>query len=97
MEILNTQNTSQTRYFYYMKSCSLFVIVFSILQMISSCSSKNQSVSKGSTNVSGIAVLLVDTDHPMNSIDKNIYGHVLEHINHSVADGLYAEQVMGLQ
>jgi alpha-L-arabinofuranosidase len=43
----------------------------------------------------GVAVLLVDTDEPVSTIDKNIYGHFLEHINHSVVDGLYAEQVQG--
>ncbi|NJD09824.1 MAG: alpha-N-arabinofuranosidase [Gemmatimonadetes bacterium] len=31
----------------------------------------------------------------MGSIDVNVYGHFLEHINHSVVDGLYAEQVQG--
>ena len=28
-------------------------------------------------------------------IDKQIYGHFLEHINHSVEDGLFAEQIQG--
>ena len=28
-------------------------------------------------------------------IDERIYGHFLEHINHSVVDGLYAEQIQG--
>ena len=31
----------------------------------------------------------------MSTIDKNIYGQFLEHINHAVVDGLYAEQVQG--
>ena len=31
----------------------------------------------------------------MSRIDERIYGHFLEHINHSVVDGLYAEQVRG--
>ena len=57
------------------------------------------SVEKGDKNVQGetpgVAVLLVDIDHPVSRIDKNIYGHFLEHINHSVEDGLYAEQVQG--
>ena len=44
---------------------------------------------------SGVAILAVDTDRPMGTIDKNIYGHFLEHINHSVVDGLFAEQVRG--
>src|SRR6186997_1222332 len=36
----------------------------------------------------GVAILAVDTDRPMGAIDKNIYGQFLEHINHSVVDGL---------
>jgi alpha-L-arabinofuranosidase len=28
-------------------------------------------------------------------VDKRIYGHFLEHINHSVEDGLFAEQCQG--
>ncbi len=43
----------------------------------------------------GVAVLLVDTDRVMGRIDERIYGQFLEHINHSVVDGLYAEQVRG--
>ena len=44
---------------------------------------------------SRVAVLLVDTDKAMGSIDPRIYGHFLEHINHSVEDGLFAEQIRG--
>ncbi len=43
----------------------------------------------------GVAVLLVDTDRVEGTIDERIYGHFLEEINHSVVDGLYAEQVRG--
>jgi alpha-L-arabinofuranosidase len=43
----------------------------------------------------GVAVLLVDTDRVMGAIDERIYGQFLEHINHSVVDGLFAEQVRG--
>jgi alpha-N-arabinofuranosidase len=43
----------------------------------------------------GVAVLLVDTDRPEGRIDSRIYGHFLEHINHSVEDGLFAEQIRG--
>ena len=43
----------------------------------------------------GVAVMLVDTDRVTGSIDERLYGHFLEHINHSVVDGLYAEQVRG--
>ena len=42
-----------------------------------------------------VAVLLVDTKRVMASIDQRIYGHFLEHINHSVEDGLFAEQIQG--
>jgi alpha-L-arabinofuranosidase len=44
---------------------------------------------------SRVAVLLVDTDRGTTSIDRRIYGHFLEHINHSVEDGLFAEQIRG--
>jgi alpha-N-arabinofuranosidase len=44
---------------------------------------------------SGVAVLLIDTDRVAGTIDERIYGQFLEHINHSVVDGLYAEQVRG--
>lgn len=43
----------------------------------------------------GVAVLLIDTDRVEGTIDERIYGQFLEHINHSVVDGLYAEQVRG--
>jgi alpha-L-arabinofuranosidase len=42
-----------------------------------------------------VGVLLVDTDRTTTPIDKRIYGHFLEHINHSVEDGLFAEQIRG--
>jgi alpha-L-arabinofuranosidase len=42
-----------------------------------------------------VAVLLVDTDRVMAAIDQRIYGQFLEHINHSVEDGLFAEQIRG--
>ncbi|HSW51303.1 MAG TPA: hypothetical protein VLH09_14055 [Bryobacteraceae bacterium] len=42
-----------------------------------------------------VAVLPVDTDRLMGNIDQRIYGHFLEHINHSVVDGLFAEQIQG--
>src|SRR5436309_1646255 len=43
----------------------------------------------------GVAVLPVDTDAVTTLIDERIYGHFLEHINHSVEDGLFAEQIRG--
>jgi alpha-N-arabinofuranosidase len=42
-----------------------------------------------------MAVLLVDTDRETRPINRGIYGQFLEHINHSVEDGLFAEQVQG--
>src|SRR5215469_9717341 len=42
-----------------------------------------------------VAVLLVDTDRVTIPVDERIYGHFLEHINHSVEDGLFAEQIRG--
>ena len=42
-----------------------------------------------------VAVLPVDTDRATTPIDRRIYGHFLEHINHSVEDGLFAEQIQG--
>jgi alpha-L-arabinofuranosidase len=42
-----------------------------------------------------VAVLLVDTERVMAAIDERIYGQFLEHINHSVEDGLFAEQIRG--
>ena len=41
----------------------------------------------------GAAVLLVDSDRVMGRVEEAIYGQFLEHINHSVEDGLYAEQI----
>jgi len=43
----------------------------------------------------GVGVLLVDTDRVLGPVDEAIYGHFLEHINHSVVDGLFAEQIRG--
>jgi alpha-N-arabinofuranosidase len=44
---------------------------------------------------SRVAVLPVDIERAGASIDRRIYGHFLEHINHSVVDGLFAEQIRG--
>ena len=43
----------------------------------------------------GVAILQVDTDRRIGTIDRKIYGQFLEHINHSVEDGLFAEQIRG--
>ncbi len=42
-----------------------------------------------------VAVLMVDTDRVATAITERIYGQFLEHINHSVEDGLFAEQIRG--
>lgn len=42
-----------------------------------------------------VAVLLIDTDRASTPISERIYGQFLEHINHSVEDGLFAEQIRG--
>jgi alpha-N-arabinofuranosidase len=47
------------------------------------------------TGEPGVAVLLIDTDRVTVPIDARIYGQFLEHINHSVEDGLFAEQIRG--
>jgi len=73
----------------------LLVLYGSLLLLLSSSSFDNKANEKLLSDTPGVAVLLVDTDHPLSTIDKNIYGHFLEHINHSVVDGLYAEQVQG--
>jgi alpha-L-arabinofuranosidase len=54
-------------------------------------------VSAGSGLVAepGVAVLMVDTGRKAGTIDRNVYGQFLEHINHAVVDGLFAEQIRG--
>ncbi len=42
-----------------------------------------------------VTVLLADMDRVSTPIDLGIYGQFLEHINHSVEDGLFAEQIRG--
>ena len=71
------------------------IAVFGFLQTIVSCSYVSSSNKEAEKDSSGVAVLLVDTDHPISTVDEDIYGQFLEHINHSVVDGLYAEQVQG--
>ena len=77
------------------KTLSLIVVLASLQQLFHSCNSPVPFNKPLLTDTPGVAVLLVDTDHSMARVDKNIYGHFLEHINHSVIDGLYAEQVQG--
>src|SRR5688500_14764845 len=72
----------------------LFIACVS-LQLLVSCSSTASADKEVQSDSSGVAILLVDTDHSLSTIDEDVYGHFLEHINHSVEDGLYAEQVQG--
>jgi alpha-N-arabinofuranosidase len=52
-------------------------------------------VCSGQAAPPGVAILQVDTDRRLGQIDPKIYGQFLEHINHSVEDGLFAEQIRG--
>ncbi len=77
-------------------SPTLFICTFLMLGMLlisafSGIGVKSESVKQEG----GVAILLVDTDREIGNIKPHIYGHFLEHINHSVVDGLYAEQVRG--
>src|SRR5688572_7739344 len=72
----------------------LFIACLS-LHLLVSCSSESLADKEVQPDSSGVAILLVDTDHSLSTIDEDVYGHFLEHINHSVEDGLYAEQVQG--
>jgi alpha-N-arabinofuranosidase len=70
----------------------LFLVLLGIISLlINSCNEKTKKIEE----TPGVAVLLIDTDRIMGEIDENIYGQFLEHINHSVVDGLFAEQVRG--
>ena len=77
-----------------LKATTLFIANILSLLLIS-CSQQSSTNKENGTDSSGVAILLVDTDHPLSTIDENIYGQFLEHINHSVENGLYAEQVQG--
>ncbi|HOY12702.1 MAG TPA: carbohydrate binding domain-containing protein [Saprospiraceae bacterium] len=68
------------------------LMLFSILIALQPASAQQ---TQNQIEQEGVAVLLVDTDRKMGNIDENLYGHFLEHINHSVVDGLYAEKVRG--
>lgn len=67
----------------------LTIVFISIL--LNSCS--NEKIADARTP--GVVVLLVDTDRKTRNIEEDIYGQFLEHINHSVEDGLFAEQIQG--
>jgi alpha-N-arabinofuranosidase len=42
-----------------------------------------------------VAVLLIDMDRASAPVSERIYGQFLEHINHSIEDGFFAEQIRG--
>jgi len=66
------------------------------LTLASSCLSyAAQQAGPATAATSGVAILQVDTDRVSAPVDQRIYGHFLEHINHSVVDGLFAEQIRG--
>ncbi|WP_114205908.1 alpha-L-arabinofuranosidase C-terminal domain-containing protein [Acidisarcina polymorpha] len=50
---------------------------------------------RGSSGKPQVTVLVVDTDRVSTPISDGIYGQFLEHINHSIEDGLFAEQIRG--
>ena len=57
--------------------------------------SSTSLIASSSPDEAGVTVLVIDTDRASTPIDKRIYGQFLEHINHSVEDGLFAEQIRG--
>ncbi len=69
-----------------------FIFLLGVISLwLNSCSEK----AGATAGEPGVAVLLVDTDRVMGNIEEAIYGQFLEHINHSVVDGLFAEQIRG--
>lgn len=66
-----------------------------VLNLIGVCLNACSEKAGTTANEPGVAVLMVDTDRVMGIIDEDIYGHFLEHINHSVVDGLFTEQIRG--
>jgi alpha-N-arabinofuranosidase len=74
-----------------LRNAKVLCVILLILVCHISYSQESGSVLTGS----GVSVLLVDTDRPVGRISKGVYGQFLEHLNHSVVDGLYAELVQG--
>jgi alpha-L-arabinofuranosidase len=77
----------------YHKPRMTFIQVIILVLLFTTCTETKQEDNTGPK--SGVAVLLVDTDRKTGNVNEGIYGHFLEHINHSVVDGLYAEQIRG--
>jgi alpha-L-arabinofuranosidase len=74
------------------KGIVYFGRLLGIILLCGLCSPANAAPA---TNRPGVAVLLVDTDRVMGKVEEAIYGQFLEHINHAVVDGLFAEQIQG--
>lgn len=74
------------------RSCRNLALLLSLVFAVAPrpCAAQTQSGAEP-----GVAILNVDADRPMGTINENVYGHFLEFINHSIVDGLYAEQVRG--
>ncbi len=77
----------------YHKPHMTFIKVIILVLLYTTCAETKQEDNTGPK--SGVAVLLVDSDRKTGNVNEGIYGHFLEHINHSVVDGLYAEQIRG--
>ena len=71
------------------------MLIISLAVLLGLNSFSGMAFGTSAANDSRVAVLLVDTDYVMGNIDEGIYGQFLEHINHSVIDGLFAEQIRG--
>jgi alpha-N-arabinofuranosidase len=68
------------------------------LAAVSSASPSSAAAATSTAPVQGqsrVAVLPIDIDRVTTPIDERIYGQFLVHINHSVEDGLFAEQIRG--
>ena len=76
-------------------TCFTRVIRRSFLVVVALCLFSAGANAAVANKTPGVAVLLVDTDRVMAKVNEGIYGQFLEHINHSVVDGLFAEQIQG--
>jgi hypothetical protein len=72
--------------------CTFILLLVAVCFSLDSCSERKTNTEAKA----GVAVLLIDTDRKMGDVEEDIYGQFLEHINHSVEDGLFAEQIQGM-
>ncbi|WP_263350546.1 carbohydrate binding domain-containing protein [Acidicapsa acidisoli] len=70
-------------------------LIHSTAAAVTASLASNSVIATVAAEESRVAVLVIDTDRASVPIDKRIYGQFLEHINHSVEDGLFAEQIRG--